>query len=269
MISLVRGICAVGESVVAMGKESYTLFGLCYDTIIAAVQGARRGYRSLLNQIVNQILFTGVEAFPLVGVIALVCGVTIVIQAMTNMPRIGVGEYFGNILIVTVVRELGPFFTALVVIGRSGSALAAYIGNMRVTREISALEVMGIDPVHFMVVPAAWGLVVSMVCLSVYFDVVGLVGGLLVAHATGVTSNIPFGIFAAKVVQALTVRDIVISLAKSIVFGGVVAMVSCHYGLAVKTIRNVPQASIKSVVVSMAAMIIVNIAATLVVYLYA
>jgi len=95
------------------------------------------------------------------------------------MPKFGVSAYFGNILIRVVIRELGPFFTSFVVIGRSGSALATFIGNMRVSKEISALEVMGVDPVRFLIMPAFVAMVVSMVCLSVYFDIIAIIGGLL------------------------------------------------------------------------------------------
>lgn len=268
MNPLVAWACGVGASVGTAGRDLYDLVTLFGAAVRVAVFPGRRGAKSLRNQIVGQILYTGVEAFLLVSAIGLISGVTIVIQAMTNMPRIGVGQYFGKILKIAVVRELGPFFTALVVIGRSGTALAAYIGNMRVGREISALEVMGVDPLHFLVVPALWGIVISMVCLNVYFAIVAIAGGLLVAHGLGVSANIPIVIFTERVLQALVWQDVLVSMVKALLFGLVVATVSCHYGLKVKVVREVPQASIKSVVVSMVAMIGFNIIVTVFSYVF-
>lgn len=218
---------------------------------------------SFVKQIIRQILFTGVEAMPLVGIVAFLCGVTIVIQATTNMPKLGATEYFGSILVMIVVRELGPFFTSLVVIGRSGSALAAYIGTMRVGGEVSALEMMGIDPVHFLVMPAFAGFMISMICLSTYFALIAIIGGLLVAQ---LTVNVPFGIFISKIIDALNYMDILISVLKSVAFGAIIAIVSSHYGLVVRSIRGVPQAAIKAVVGSMATTIVLNIIFTVCFY---
>jgi phospholipid/cholesterol/gamma-HCH transport system permease protein len=154
------------------------------------------------------------------------------------------------------------------VVSRSGSALAAYIGNMRISREISALEVMGIDPIHFLVLPAFWGIVIAMLCLNIYFDIIAILGGLIVAHMMGVTANIPFAIFLGKVVNAIGVWDIPIALFKTGVFGIIIAIVSCYYGFSVKSIRAVPQAALKSVVASLSTTIIVNMIVTIFAYMF-
>lgn len=266
--SLHRWISGIGNSVFVQWRSLFAIVGLTYDTLSAAFSADSRNSSPLRKQVIGQILFTGVEAFWLIGVIGLITGVTIIMQAMTNMPKLGVGEYFGKILIMTVVRELGPFFTGLIVVARSGSALAVYIGNMKITREIAALEVMGIDPINFVVLPAFWGIVIAMLCLNIYFDIIAILGGLLVAYATGVTANIPFGIFIGKVMAALTTLDIVSSLIKTFLFGVIIAMVSCYQGFAVKSIRAVPQAALKSVVSSMATTIVVNMVVTIIFYLY-
>ncbi len=233
------------------------------DTVLSFMRLDRRRLASAERQIVSQILFTGVEALGLVAIVALLCGITIVIQAMNNMPRFGASEYFGNIMIIVVVRELGPLFTSLVIIGRSGSALATYIGNMRVRKEISSLEVMGIDPLHFIVIPAFMGMMISMVALSVYFDIVAIIGGLLVAL---LTVNVPFGIFITKVLQALTVTDILVSVWKNVLFGQIIAIVSCYTGLQVTNEREVPKAARNSVVTSMVTVMVLNVFVTLAFY---
>jgi phospholipid/cholesterol/gamma-HCH transport system permease protein len=250
-----EAVQGLGEEALAVVRGLLGVVGLFYDTLVAAVSPGRGGYRPLFKQIVGQILFTGVEALWLVSVVGLVTGVTVVLQASANMPRFGVGDYFGKLLILVVVRELGPFVTGLIVSARSGAAFAAYVGNMRVSRETAALEVMGIEPVYFLVLPAFWGMVISAICLNVYFAVIAIGGGLLVA---GVTANLPILISLNKVLQALTLSDVWWSLFRGLVFGMIVAIVSGYQGLMVRSIREVPQAALKSVVYSVAVMILVN-----------
>ena len=263
MDTIIHLVKQVGNSVFYSAKKLFSVVGLFYDTLLAISGGNKKVYHSSFKQAVSQVLFTGVDAMGIVTIVALLCGVTIIIQASTMMPQFGIGDYFGKILVISVVRELGPFFTAVVVIGRSGAALAAYIGNMKIAKEVSALTIMGIDPVHFLVMPAFIGMIISITCLNIYFDVVAVLGGLFVA---GLTVHIPFGIFLARVVSALTVTDTIVSLLKSILFGGVISIVSCYNGLAVSNIREVSRAVHKAVVGSMIFIIVAQAVITILVY---
>ncbi|MFP4163226.1 MAG: MlaE family ABC transporter permease [Chitinispirillaceae bacterium] len=256
IVRLCRLIQDMGAKVLQTVRIFHSVAGLFYDTVYAAFRPGRAPYTSFLSQMSRQILYTGVEAFWLVGIIALLCGNAIVLQAMTNMPRLGVSEYFGRILVIVVVGELGPFLTSLVVIGRSGAALATYIGTMRVSKEISALEVMGVDPIHFLVLPSLVGIVGSIICLNVYFNIIAILGGLMVAK---VTVDVPFGIFFEKVLSALSYKDVCVTLLKSVGFGLIVALVSCHYGLNVRNVRGVPLSAIQAVVASMFLTIMLNL----------
>jgi phospholipid/cholesterol/gamma-HCH transport system permease protein len=240
-------------NLLAMGRLLCSAFG-------SIMRPSRGSLVTFGSQLSRQMLYTGVEALGLVSIIAFICGSTIILQAMSNMPKIGVSEYFGNILVIAIVRELGPFFTSIVVIGRSGAALAAHIGTMRVNKEVAALEVMGIDPVHFLVQPALFGMMGAMICLNIYFDLIAIGGGLVIANFS---VHIPFLLFLSKVLVALSTTDIAISVGKSVVFGLIIAVVSCHYGLRVNNIRGVPQAAIKAVVGSMAGAIVVNAIVTI------
>lgn len=257
--ALAKVVIGTGKRVLVAATDARSMVVLLLHTLHGCFRPSRALSASFMAQISRQILYTGVEAMGLVGIIAFFCGVTIVLQSMTTMPQFGVTEYFGNILVVAVVRELGPFFTSLVVIGRSGAALAAYIGTMQVNKEIDALEVMGIDPVHFVVVPAFVGMTLSMVCLNCYFDMIAVVGGLVIAN---VTVQVPFGIFFIKVLDALSWMDVLLSISKGIVFGAVIAVMSCWYGMAVRNIRAVPQAAMRAVVGSMTVTIVLNILVT-------
>ena len=234
----------------------FSMAGLLFDTIYAAVRKGRTPNLSLMSQVNRQILYTGVEAFWLVGTIAFLCGSAIVLVAMLNMPKLGVGEYFGNILVIVVVGELGPFVTSLVVVGRSGSALAAYIGTMRISREVDALEVMGIDPLQFIVQPAFVGIVASVICLNIYFILIAVFGGLVVAQFA---AGLPFGIFFDKILEALQFRDAAFSLLKSVAFGLIIALMSSYHGLRVRNVRMLPIAALNAVVGSMFFTLAVNL----------
>ena len=133
---LTETIYFTGKKGVEFGTTVTAIVGLLVDVLDGMFRKKQIKLTSFTTQLSRQILYTGVEAFWLVGIVGLLCGITIVIQAMTNMPRFGVGEYFGNILVIAVIRELGPFFTCFVVIGRSGAALAAYIGPCVSTRRL-------------------------------------------------------------------------------------------------------------------------------------
>jgi phospholipid/cholesterol/gamma-HCH transport system permease protein len=256
--SLMRIILRIGDWGGERYRTAWAMLELLYDTLVALLAG--KGKRRIaVKQVVDQILFTGVDAFAIISIIGLLCGVIIIIQAMTNMPKIGASEYFGEIMVIAVIRELGPFFTSLVVIGRSGAALAAYIGNMRVSKEILALDGMGIDLTGFLVVPAFAGMIISLVALNIYFDVVAVVGGLLIAQAT---VHIPFGIFFTRVIDAITITDILVSVFKNMLFGGTIAIVSCYHGLQASNIRMVPRAVFRAVVGSIIATLAINVLLT-------
>jgi ABC-type transporter Mla maintaining outer membrane lipid asymmetry permease subunit MlaE len=129
------------------------------------------------QNVIMQILFTGVEAVPLVSMMGLMIGSIVIIQSTTLAPKFGAGEFLGKIMVIGVIRELGPLVTAFIVIGRSGAALSTYLGNMKVANELDALEVMGIDPVHVRVMPALLGFIISLAGLTLFFDAVAIIGG--------------------------------------------------------------------------------------------
>lgn len=263
MQKILRTVDRVGGITFEKLKLVYDVIGLGFDTLMGLLTRSGRRHISV-QQIVNQVLFTGVDALVIVGLIALSCGVTIAVQATTNMPEIGASEYFGRIMVISVIRELGPFFTSIVVIGRSGAALAAYIGNMRVAKEISALEVMGINLNHFIVMPAFLGMLISLFCLNIYFDIIAIFGGLLVAK---IFVNVQFLVLINDVLLTISLKDIAAFSVKNIFFGATVAIVSCYHGLAVTTIRFVPRAVFKAVVGSIVVTIIINLIITVIFYI--
>jgi phospholipid/cholesterol/gamma-HCH transport system permease protein len=252
----------VGKSINGFISLYFNVALMGYDTITELL--SKKGRASISrNQLVGQILFTGVDAIPVIFLISVSLGVIISVQIMANMPNIGAGEYFGKIMSIAIVRELGPFFTSLVVIGRSGSALAAYIGNMKINKEIDALNIMGISVINFMVLPALLGMLFSLFSLNVFFDIFAIVGGLFIASFS---MDVNFTSLLTEVYLALEAKDILIFIFKSIIFSSVIATVSCYFGLEVQNVRMVPRAVFRAVVLALVTTIILNLLITLLFY---
>lgn len=203
---------------------------------------ARRQDRKVL---IMQLLFTGVEALPIVSLISLGIGGVLIVQGVAILPQFGQGEMVYNILILIIVRELGPVLTAFIIAARSGTAITTELGNMIVSHEIEAYESVGINPVSYLAVPRLLGVVLSMILLNVYFDIFGLFGSFAV---TSMMNPIPIKEYLENLLQVLTAWDLFISFLKSFVFGYIIGVVSTYYGFRVNhAVTEVPVATIKSI----------------------
>ncbi len=218
---------------------------------------ARRGRGEAFRVIASQILFTGVDALPVVGAIALMLGLIIIIQAGITLPQVGAGAFLAKIIELTVVHELGPLITAFIVIWRSGTAICTELGNMQVGQEIAALEAMGISLIRFLVMPRVAGMIVAMVCLTIYFDFIAIVGGFLVAK---VHLTIPVLVYLEEIQDALTVSDVLITVIKSVLFGFTIAVICCHHGLSVVgATTEVPQQTTRAMLNTVTVCLVLDI----------
>lgn len=192
-----------------------------------------------------QILFTGVEALPVIAIISVGLGAIIIIQGVTLLPQFGQGELIYPILITVITRELGPILTAFIIAARSGTAISTEIGNMVVSHEIEAYVASGIDPISYLAVPRFLGVVFSMLLLNLYFNIFGLVGSFLV---TTLVTTVDFRYYVFNLMNALSAADIVVSFAKSAVAGAIISVVATYYGFKVHVASTeVPVMAIKSV----------------------
>lgn len=255
-----------------LGQKAVTGYGylaalatLSCQSCVELVAPAKKGQAEAFRIIARQILFTGVDALPVTSVIALLLGIIIITQAGTQLPRLGAGGLVGSIIVVSVIRELGPLLTAFVVMGRSGTAIATELGNMSVTREIVALRLMGIPLSRFVIMPRMVGMIVSMICLTFYFDMVAIVGGYVVAK---VQLTVPFYAFVEGVIAALGLSDVVLTVLKATVFGAAVASVCCHHGLSVQSsFTEVPQQTMRAMINSVILCLLLDVCITIPVYL--
>ncbi len=193
-----------------------------------ALLGPFRGERVRLRAIVEQTMRAGYSSLPLVALICFLMGMIMALQSAHQLAELGAIELVADLVALVVTRELAPLLTAIIVAGRFGSAIAAELGTMKVSQEIDALTVMGIDPVSFLVVPRLTALIVTLPCLVVFADVVGILGGLTVAVGVlGAGAER----YMSLTFDALVLEDVITGLVKAVAFAGIIGLVGCHQGL--------------------------------------
>jgi phospholipid/cholesterol/gamma-HCH transport system permease protein len=231
-----------------------------YWAFVAPLRG--KGFRGRAT--VRQMVVVGIDAIPIVAVISFFIGLIIALQGAYSLRKFGALNFVVDMVAVTITRELGPLMTAILVIGRSGSAFAAEIGTMKVGEEVDALETMGLNPIKFLVVPKYLAMLVMMPCLTTVADLSGVLGGALFAM-----TNIGWSLsnYLMRTIQALVVRDIVTGLIKSLVFAVIITKIGCFEGFNVQGgAEGVGRATTSSVVKSIFAIIAADMIFTAVFY---
>jgi phospholipid/cholesterol/gamma-HCH transport system permease protein len=218
------------------------------------------GYKVLIMQ----ILFTGYEALIINVVMAMSIGAAIIVIGSSLLPQFGQGQLMYTLLIIVITRELGPLLTAFVITARSGTAIATQLGTMVVNHEVEAYESVGLDPISYLVVPRFIGMVVSILVLTVYFNVFGLLGSFAVVQFIR-----PIGLneYFLGLLTTLQVGDLISGMTKAMVFGVIVSIVSTYQGFAVnRASTEIPVAGIKAVGMSFILIIISSVFITLMQY---
>ena len=214
--------------------------------------------------IAAQMLEAGNRSLPLVGLISALIGMILALQSAYQLRQFGAVTLIADLVAISVTRELAPLLAAIVVAGRVGSAIAAELGTMRVSEEIDALTVMGIDPISFLVVPRVLGLVVTLPCLTAFSDALGILGGFAVATLGLGLAPVPY---LRASLDALVLEDIFGGLLKAACFALVIALVGCQRGL---TVRGGPEqvgrATTSAVVTSILLVIVVDLGVTAILY---
>lgn len=200
---------------------------LTADTVIWSLGGAARTRRVRKGAMTLEAVRMGVDALPIVALIALLIGVVLALQSAYQLRQFGGAIYVANLIAVSMTREMGPLITAIILAGRSGAAIAAEVATMNVSEEMSALQVMGLEPVRYVVVPKFQALTVSMPALTIYANVVGILGGAMVAWAY---LDIGPLIYLRQSWGALVLLDIGTGLLKSVVFAWIIVLVGAHSG---------------------------------------
>ena len=213
----------------------------------------------------REILRSGVKLLPMFLFLAAALGFLVIGQTVSWLTRVGAIHYLGSIMVIVVVRELGPLLTALLVLARVGTANVVELGTARATGEVEALEALGIDPVHYLVVPRVIGMSLGMFSLTVYLILGALVSGYLWAFL----QDVPLlpGDYFAQLAGALSYLDFILLGLKTCAFGFIIAIVTCYHGLAQPLhLDEVSRATVRAVAQSTVACVLLD-ALFIVIYL--
>jgi phospholipid/cholesterol/gamma-HCH transport system permease protein len=225
--SMLARIGAEGWSIV-LGTAGYLSFVGESFTVLLRLLGQPRRIR--WRPILHNMQTAGVEALPITGLLSFLMGIVIAYQGADQLQRFGANIFIADLVGLAMLRELSPLLTAIIIAGRSGSAYAAQIGTMKVTEEIDALRTIGVVPQELLVLPKMLALIIVMPLLTVYTDVTGVLGGMVMAQSK---LDVSFGVFLDRLDEAISLSSYVTGVSKAPVFAMIVALVGCYRGFQV------------------------------------
>jgi len=235
------------------GLGAFALITL--GVLITKFRIARRVVHPLMFQ---QVSRAGVRLLPMFLFLAIVLGLVVIGQTVSWLNRVpAVMNYFGTIMVVVVVRELGPLIAALLVLARIGTAHVVELGTARAMGEVEALEALGIDPVHYFVVPRVIGLSLGIFSLTVYL----ILGALVSGYVWVFVQNVPLrpGEYFGQIAGALSGMDFALLATKTVLFGFIIAIVTCYHGLAQPLrLEEVSYATVRAVAQSVIACLLLD-----------
>jgi phospholipid/cholesterol/gamma-HCH transport system permease protein len=232
------------------------LIRLIGQLLLDIIRLVRRPQEGPWRDLSGHLFHIGATALPITALVGFLIGVVLAYLISQQLKQFGADSFIVNILGISLIRELGPVLAAILIAGRSGSAITAQIGVMRVTEELDAMRVMGIARGFRLVMPRALALAVVMPLISVWTTIAALLGGMLAAD---ISMDITPSYFINSLPAAVEVANLTLATAKSVVFGVLIALVGCHYGLRVKpNTESLGQGTTASVVTSITVVILVD-----------
>lgn len=229
----------------ALGRLT-AFFAFVGEVAADALPLLMRPHRVRWRQVVGEIDHAGLRALPILGLLVFLTGVVIAYQGGAPLQRYGANIFLVDLLTLTMLREMAPLMTAIIVAGRTGSAYTAQIGTMRITEEVDALRVIGITPYEMLVLPKLLALLVAMPLLTIFADILGMLGGITVA---GAWFGIGLAEFVERMPEAIAPSSFWVGIIKAPVFAILITLVSCYHGLCVQgSTESVGRATTQSVV---------------------
>jgi phospholipid/cholesterol/gamma-HCH transport system permease protein len=238
--------------VTLQGLGAFTLITL--GVMISRFGAARRVIGPRLRQ---EVARSGLRLLPMFLFLALALGLVVIGQTVSWLTRVGAINFLGTVMVVVVVRELGPMVAALLVLARIGTANVIELGTARAMGEIEALEALGIDPVHYLVVPRVLGMALGVFALTVYL----ILGSLLSGYLWAFIQNVPLrpGEYFHQLASALSGLDFALLAVKTVAFGAIIALVTCYHGLAQPLrLEQVSHATVAAVAESIIACVFID-----------
>ncbi len=221
----------IGRSTEAAFEQTVGLLGFIGESAVALAGCVAHPARFRWRPILYNIRSAGFDALPIVGLLSFLLGIVVAYQGADQLRQYGANIFVADLVGLSMLREFAPLITAIIIAGRSGSAYAAQIGTMAVTEEIDAMRTLGIAPLDLLVLPKVLALVVALPLLTVFADVLGVFGGMIMARAQ---LGVGFGEFLDRFVKAVSITAYLIGICKAPVFAAIIAVVGCFQGFRTK-----------------------------------
>jgi phospholipid/cholesterol/gamma-HCH transport system permease protein len=255
-VTLWQRFLALGAAILHLLNHIKGFIRLIGQLLLNLLRLARAPHEGPWRDVSGHLYSIGATALPITALVGFLIGVVLAYLTSRQLRQFGADAFIVNILGVSLIRELGPMLAAILIAGRSGSAITAQIGVMRVTDELDAMRVMGISHNFRLVMPRAMALALVMPLISVWTTCSALAGGMLASY---LAMDITPAYFLTALPNAVEVHNLTLATGKSAVFGILIALIGCHYGLRVKpNTQSLGQGTTASVVTSITVVILVD-----------
>ena len=228
---LMASLDAVGHATVDALLQARALLAFVGETALVLQANLAQPKRMRWKPILFNIRSADFDALPIVGLLSFLLGIVVAYQAADQLRQYGANIFVADLVGLSMLREFAPLMTAIIIAGRSGSAYAAQIGTMAVTEEIDAMRTIGIEPLELLVLPKIIALVIALPLLTVFADLLGVLGGMVMARAQ---LGVSYAEFLDRFAKAISVTSYLIGIGKAPVFAAIIAVVGCFQGLRTK-----------------------------------
>ncbi len=227
---VVRPVEGLGRYAVALSRDMLEFLGFLGESFMTLLVACMHPLSIRYGAVVKNIQTAGVNALPIVALTSFLIGVVIAYQGAVQLAKFGGNIFIVDMIGISVTRELAPLITAIVVAGRTGSSYTAQLGVMKITEEMDAMRVMGFDPHLFLVQPRIIALMIALPLLIFFADIVGIAGGMFIAH---VHLDLSWNVFIDRLQNVLAVKHVYIGICKGPFFAWLIAVVGCFRGFQV------------------------------------
>ncbi|HLB42135.1 MAG TPA: MlaE family lipid ABC transporter permease subunit [Gammaproteobacteria bacterium] len=255
-IQILSSLAALGQNTLQRLNQFYTYLGFVGGLYIETLRIIRNPVRWRVESIATVIYRNGYQALPIIALLSFMIGVVITYQLGLQLRSYGANIYIIDLLGLSIFREFSPLLTAIMVAGRTGSSFTAQLGMMTINQEIDALDTMGVTPGELLILPRMIGLVISLPLLTMWADVFGVVGGMVMANnMLGITWHD----FLARFPNVIPLRSFIIGIGKAPVFALIIASIGCFHGMSVeRNADSVGRNTTRSVVLAIFFIIVVD-----------
>ena len=246
----------LGEVTVDIAKEVADLIAFMGEITVALGRLVRHPGRLRAKSLVFHMQEAGLNAIPIVGLMSFLIGIVLAFQGASQLQRFGAEVFVVNLVAISVLREIGVLMTAIIVAGRSGSAFTAQIGSMKVNEEVDAMRALGLDPIEVLILPRLLALMITLPLLTFIADLLGLLGGGLMAW---IVLGISPGTFIERLNDAIGMWTFWVGMIKAPVFAATIALIGCYEGLQVGgSAESVGQRTTRAVVEAIFLVIVID-----------